>query len=64
MDTKTQVLFPQRRMVAYYRQQSERYLRIAAKTNVDTLRDFALSRAADYEADANTEERAIYQVQS
>lgn len=52
-------LFPQRRMVTHYREQVARYLRIAEATSNASVQEFALSRACDYEADANVEERAI-----
>jgi hypothetical protein len=57
----TQVLFPQRRMVAHYRAISERYFRAAnavAFTNTK-LSQWALDRAIEYGELAATEERAI-----
>lgn len=60
----TQILFPQRRMVAYYRAQSDRYLRAAEAASNERLREFALARAVDYAHDANVEERAILGAQS
>jgi hypothetical protein len=51
--------FPQRRMVTYYRERRDMYLRMAEKTSRPDVREFSLNQACDYDHFATVEERAI-----